>query len=142
MTHSIEVRGGEAPADRSTQPLGNAVWAALNGPHARFAERLGSAARYPADVYDFAALAALAALADPTDPAAWADLREPVDPGAAVRLKRVDDVPCGGDVVGGGPGVQLVETALRAEPAPEAVGLGPDDVLVRSPGRPREVRAL
>ncbi|GGV87406.1 GNAT family N-acetyltransferase [Streptomyces massasporeus] len=122
MTHSIEVRGGEAPADPSARPLDNAVWAALNGPHARFAERLGRAARYPADVYDFAALA------EPTDLAAWADLRELVGPGTVVRLKPVDDVPSGWDVVGGGQGVQLVDTALRSEPAPEAVRLGPDDV--------------
>lgn len=122
MTHSIEARGGEAPADPSPQPLDNAVWAALNGPHARFAERLGRAARYPADVYDFAALA------EPTDPAAWADLRELVGPGTVVRLKPVDDVPSGWDVVGGGQGVQLVDTALRSAPAPEAVRLGPDDV--------------
>ncbi|NUR41498.1 MAG: GNAT family N-acetyltransferase, partial [Streptomyces sp.] len=51
-----------------TRLLDNPVWAALDGPHAGFAERTGRAARYPADVYAFAALA------DPADPAAWADL--------------------------------------------------------------------
>ncbi|MFC9131527.1 GNAT family N-acetyltransferase [Streptomyces sp. NPDC057099] len=122
MAHSIDVRGGEALAGPSTHPLDNAVWAALAGPHARFAERLGRAARYPADVYDFAALA------DPADPAAWADLRTLVGPGTVVRLKPVEEVPSGWDVVGGGLGVQLVDTALRAQPAPEAVRLGPDDV--------------
>ncbi|GHD06168.1 hypothetical protein GCM10010313_23950 [Streptomyces violarus] len=122
MAHSIDVRGGEALANPSTRVLDNAVWAALAGPHARCAERLGRAARYPADVYDFAALA------DPADPAAWADLRTLVGPGTVVRLKPVEEVPSGWTVVGGGLGVQLVDTALRAQPAPEAVRLGPDDV--------------
>ncbi|MFJ4713846.1 GNAT family N-acetyltransferase [Streptomyces sp. NPDC088785] len=111
-----------APADPSTHPLDNAVWAALAGPHAHLAERVGRAARYPADVY------AYAALADPSDPAAWTDLHTLVGPGNTVRIKGVETVPAGWEVVGGGRGVQLVDTALRAEPAPRAVRLGPDDV--------------
>ncbi|MER5748463.1 GNAT family N-acetyltransferase [Streptomyces sp. NPDC002088] len=104
-------------------PLDNAVWAALTGPHAHFAERVGLAARYPADVYAFAALA------DPEDPAAWNDLRTLVGPGTAVRVKPVARVPDGWEITGGGVGVQLVATdALHTEPAPEAVRLGPDDV--------------
>jgi ribosomal protein S18 acetylase RimI-like enzyme len=102
--------------------LDNAVWASLAGPHARFAERAGGAARYPADVYG------CAALADPEDPAAWADLHTLVGAGAVVRIKPVHDVPDGWEVIGGGQGVQLVDTALRTEPAPEAVRLGPDDI--------------
>ncbi|UUU28313.1 GNAT family N-acetyltransferase [Streptomyces sp. DSM 40750] len=102
--------------------LDNAVWTALDGPHAHFAERFGKAARYPADVYAFAALA------EPGDPAAWADLHTLVGPGAVVRVKPVDEIPAGWEVVGGGQGVQLVDTGLRAEPAPEAVRLGLDDV--------------
>ncbi|MDX3520658.1 GNAT family N-acetyltransferase [Streptomyces scabiei] len=105
-----------------TPVLDNAVWASLDGPHARFAERFGRAARYPGDVYDFAALA------DPADPAAWADLHTLVGAGTVVRIKPVQEVPDGWEVVGGGQGVQLVDTALRAEPAPEAVRLGPADV--------------
>jgi ribosomal protein S18 acetylase RimI-like enzyme len=104
-------------------PLDNAVWAALTGPHAHLAERVGLAARYPADVYAFAALA------DPADPAAWADLHTLAGPGTTVRIKPVGRVPDGWDVVGGGEGVQLVPTpALWTEPAPEAVPLGPVDV--------------
>jgi hypothetical protein len=79
-------------------------------------------ARYPADVYAFAALA------DPADPAVWTDLHTLVGPATAVRVKAVESVPDGWDVVGGGRGVQLVGTHLRAGPAPEAVRLGPDDV--------------
>ncbi|SNX65433.1 FR47-like protein [Streptomyces sp. TLI_55] len=102
--------------------LDNPVWAALDGPHAPFAERIGRAARYPVDVYAFAALA------DPADPAAWADLHRLLGPATPARLKGVDGVPDGWDVVGGGQGVQLVDTHLRAEPDSEAVRLGPDDV--------------
>ncbi|MFC8343280.1 GNAT family N-acetyltransferase [Streptomyces sp. NPDC057280] len=105
-----------------TRLLDNPVWAALDGPHAGFAERAGRAARYPADVYAFAALA------DPADPAAWADLHRLLGPATTARVKGVDGVPAGWDVVGGGQGVQLVDTHLRAEPDPEAVRLGPDDV--------------
>ncbi|MET9791087.1 GNAT family N-acetyltransferase [Streptomyces canus] len=111
-----------APSAHDTSVLDNAVWAALDGPHAYLAERVGQAARYPADVYAFAALA------DPRDPAAWADLLTLVGPGTTVRIKPVETVPDGWEVVGGGVGVQLVDTALRAEPAPEAVQLGPDYV--------------
>ncbi|MCX4706782.1 GNAT family N-acetyltransferase [Streptomyces sp. NBC_01352] len=111
-----------APANPSTHFLDNPVWAALAGPHAHFAERVGRAARYPADVYAFAAVA------DPADPAAWADLHTLLGPETVVRIKEVESVPRGWEAVGGGRGVQLVDTALRAEPAPEAVRLGPDDV--------------
>nr|WP_245695382.1 GNAT family N-acetyltransferase [Streptomyces antibioticus] len=105
-----------------TRLLDNPVWAALDGPHAGFAERIGRAARYPADMYAFAALA------DPADLAAWADLHRLLGPATTARIKGVDGVPDGWDVVGGGQGVQLVDTRLRAEPDPEAVRLGPDDV--------------
>ncbi|WP_420823284.1 GNAT family N-acetyltransferase [Streptomyces fulvoviolaceus] len=125
VAHQTEVRGGGAPTAPSVADvpiLDNAVWAALDGPHAHLAERVGRAARYPADVYAFAALA------DPGDPAAWADLRTLVGPETVVRIKPVEKVPDGWEAVGGGTGVQFVDTALRAEPAPEAVRLGPDDV--------------
>ncbi|MCL6737959.1 GNAT family N-acetyltransferase [Streptomyces neyagawaensis] len=105
-----------------TDVLDNAVWSALTGPHAAFAEWVGGAARYPDDVYAFAALA------DPRDPAAWADLRTLVGAGAVVRVKPVDEVPDGWEILGGGQGVQLVDNGLRAEPDPEAERLGPADV--------------
>ncbi|MGW1916367.1 GNAT family N-acetyltransferase [Streptomyces sp. NPDC002076] len=120
MPQQTDLRGGGAPS--GTHVLDNAVWAALSGPHAHLAERLGRAARYRDGVYAFAALA------DPADPAAWDDLRALVGPGTAVRVKPVDRVPDGWRVEVGGEGVQLVDTALRAEPAPDAVRLGPADV--------------
>jgi len=121
VVHQIDIRGCGSLGTR-THVLDNPVWAALDGPHAVFAERAGRAARYPADVYAFAALA------DPADPAAWADLHELLGPATTVRIKGADTVPEGWDIVGGGQGVQLIDTDLRAEPAPEAVRLGPDDV--------------
>ncbi|MER5544065.1 GNAT family N-acetyltransferase [Streptomyces sp. NPDC002589] len=120
MSLQTDLRGdGATPA---THVLDNAVWAALTGPHAHLAERLGRAARYEDGVY------ALAALADPADPAAWQDLRTLVGPGTTVRIKPVDRVPDDWRLEGSGEGVQLVDVALRAEPAPEAVRLGRADV--------------
>ncbi|WP_405553576.1 GNAT family N-acetyltransferase [Streptomyces canus] len=125
MAQQTDIRAGGAssrPTAHDTSVLDNAVWAALDGPHAHLSERVGRAARYPDDVYAFAALA------DPRDPAAWADLHTLVGPATTVRIKPVETVPEGWDIVGGGVGVQLVDTALRAEHAPEAIRLGPDDV--------------
>ncbi|MEU0050989.1 GNAT family N-acetyltransferase [Streptomyces sp. NPDC006309] len=123
MAHPNDVRAGGAPtAPPGGSPLDNAVWAALDGPHAHLAERYGRAARYRADLYAFAALA------DPADPAAWADLHTLAGPSATVRVKPVGRVPDGWELLAEGEGVQLVDTALRAEPAPEAVLLGPADL--------------
>ncbi|SEE09600.1 FR47-like protein [Streptomyces sp. 2231.1] len=122
MAPTTDLRAGGAPAPAGTAVLDNAVWAALDGPHAHLAERVGRAARYLPGTYDFAALA------DPADPAAWTDLHTLAGPGTTVRIKPVERVPDGWEVVGGGEGVQLVDTALRAAPDPEAVRLGPADV--------------
>ncbi|MFC5907577.1 GNAT family N-acetyltransferase [Streptacidiphilus monticola] len=102
--------------------LDNPAWAALTGPHARFAERVGRAARYPVDVSPFTALS------DPDDPRAWDDLAALVGPGNLTAANGVTRPPDGWQVVESGQGVQLVDTALHAEPAPEAVRLGLDDV--------------
>ncbi|MCS0599689.1 GNAT family N-acetyltransferase [Streptomyces sp. LP11] len=122
MAPVTDLRGGGAPPLPGAPALDNAVWAALDGPHAHLAERHGRAARYRPDIYAFAALA------DPADPAAWADLRTLVGPGATVRIKPVEHAPDGWQITGSVEGVQLVDTALRAEPDPEAVRLGPADV--------------
>ncbi|MBG7697351.1 MULTISPECIES: GNAT family N-acetyltransferase [unclassified Streptomyces] len=122
MAHPTDVRPGAAPPLPDATVLDNAVWSALAGPHAHLADRHGSAARYRPETYAFAALA------DPADPAAWTDLHTLVGPGNPVRVKPVERVPDGWEVLGEGTGVQLVDTGLRAEPDPDAVHLGPDDV--------------
>ncbi|MFF4503092.1 GNAT family N-acetyltransferase [Streptomyces sp. NPDC001401] len=106
----------------SSHILDNPAWAALTGPHAHFAERAGRAARYPADVAPFYAVS------DLDDPRAWADLASLVGPGGTASVRGVRRAPAGWEVVRTGQGVQLVDTGLRAEPDPEAVRLGPDDV--------------
>ncbi len=101
----------------------NFVWAALTGPQAPFAEFTGAAARFRPDVAPFAALA------DPADPQAWADLAKLVGPDGLAVLPGVTAVPAGWREIGRTPGVQLVGTAgLRPEPVPEAVPLGLADV--------------
>ncbi|MGN5636878.1 GNAT family N-acetyltransferase [Streptomyces sp. AC154] len=113
-----------APPSRAVPPhiLDNAAWAALTGPHAHLAERVGRAARYPTDISPFSALE------DPADPRAWDDLAALVGPGAVTPVSGARTVPDGWTVERGGDGVQLVDTALYAEPAPEAEELGPADV--------------
>ncbi|MFI0977212.1 GNAT family N-acetyltransferase [Streptomyces sp. NPDC021093] len=117
-----------APTSPTSPPqphlLDNAAWAALTGPHAHLAERVGRAARYPVDV------AAFTALEDPADPRAWDDLARLVGPGADTAVTGVPDgsVPDGWRTEQSVEGVQLVDTSLHAEPAPEAVRLGPADV--------------
>ncbi|WP_458247349.1 GNAT family N-acetyltransferase [Streptomyces sp. MAI_2237] len=106
----------------SSHVLDNPAWAALTGPHAHFAERIGHAARYRQDVAPFHALS------DEDDPRAWADLGHLVGPGGTAAVRGVTEAPDGWEVVSLGHGVQLVDTSLRAEPDPEAVRLGPDDV--------------
>jgi ribosomal protein S18 acetylase RimI-like enzyme len=120
MTTSVHATPSQSP----TEPhiLDNAAWAALTGPHAHFAERVGRAARYPSDVSPFTALD------DPDDPRAWDDLAELVGPGTVTPVSGVRTLPDGWETVQSGQGVQLVDTALHAEPAPEAVRLGPADV--------------
>jgi len=102
--------------------LDNPAWAALTGPHAHLAERVGRAARYPVDVAGFHAIT------DNDDPRAWADLATLVGPGGTAAVRGVSETPDGWEIVRSGQGVQLVDTGLRAQPDPEAVRLGADDV--------------
>lgn len=118
--------GGEPATTGAAFAPHNPVWAALTGPHARFAEVRGRAARYRADVSVFAGLA------DPADPAAWDDLAGLLGPGGTALVTGSPVVPDHWEVVEGGEGVQMVGTALRAAHAPDAVRLGPadaDDVM-------------
>ncbi|MET9879507.1 GNAT family N-acetyltransferase [Actinacidiphila glaucinigra] len=118
--HPAEPEGG--PARDGVPALDNPVWGTLTGTHARFAEVCGRAARYRSDVSLFAGLA------DPADPAAWADLAKLLGPGGTALVTGSPVIPDDWEVVEGGEGVQMVDTALRAEHAPEAVRLGAGDV--------------
>ncbi|MFE7171687.1 GNAT family N-acetyltransferase [Streptomyces sp. NPDC057616] len=106
----------------SSHILDNPAWAALTGPHAHFAEQVGRAARYPADVAPFHAVA------DTADVTAWADLAALVGPGGTASVRGVTQPPSGWETVRTGHGVQLTDTGLHAAFDPEAVRLGPDDV--------------
>ena len=104
--------------------LDNPVWHSLIGAHAGLGEGSGLARRYRPDVSIFAAVS------DPRDPQAWRDLTEVAGPGGTALITGAEGV-CGGgwELVGGGEGVQLVETSrVAAAPDPEAIVLGDADV--------------
>jgi ribosomal protein S18 acetylase RimI-like enzyme len=102
--------------------LDNVVWSSLTGPHAHIAEIGGAAARYPADV------AVFAALADESDPDAWADLARLVGPGGSAALLGDPVPPPDWDVTWRMTAVRMVDTDLRAEPDPAALPLTAADV--------------
>ncbi|WP_405495463.1 GNAT family N-acetyltransferase [Streptomyces sp. NBC_00096] len=115
------------PTPVTPHVLDNPAWASLSGAHAAFAERAGGpaapyAARYAADVAPFSAIA------DPDDPRSWEALGSLTGAGGVVSLAGVLTPPDGWETAGSIEGVQLVDTSLRAEPAPGAVRLGPADV--------------
>lgn len=117
------VTAGIPAAPAAPHVLDNPAWASLSGPHAAFAVRVGGrAARYAPDV------AVFSALSDPADPRSWDALRSLAGPDRVVSLSGLLTPPPGWETVWSTPGVQLVDTSLRAEAAPEAVRLGPADV--------------
>jgi ribosomal protein S18 acetylase RimI-like enzyme len=113
-----------AADDPATDPvLDNPAWSALVGEHAHLAEGSRFARRYPSSVSPFAAIA------DETDPQAWADLASLAGPGGlAVLTGRRGPAPAGWSVVEGGQGVQLVGDAVAGAAYDEALVLGADDV--------------
>jgi ribosomal protein S18 acetylase RimI-like enzyme len=110
-----------SPADEAT--LDNPAYAALCGPHARFAEVCGRARRYPADVAPFLGL--------PSDPSPqdWRDGSTLIAPGAyaAVRYSG-PDVPETLKVLDTFDLVQMVGDRVTGGECPEAIALGADDV--------------
>ncbi|HEU5354019.1 MAG TPA: GNAT family N-acetyltransferase [Actinocrinis sp.] len=127
---SVEDISGPASPDPAALPetdphrvLDRVTWAALSGPHARFAERHGRAIRYQPDIAPFAALE------DPDDEGCWADAADLVGPaGSVVLLPGPTGAPAGWRQVFGGQVSLFVDTRVDAQPDPEAIVLGPDDV--------------
>ena len=99
--------------------LDNPVWAALTGPHARFAERHARAARYLPDASPFVAI---------PDESAWPDLAALVGPGTVVVVATNLPIPPDWEMLDRVPGVQLVDAGVEAAPFPEAVRLTSADV--------------
>ncbi|GGM21917.1 hypothetical protein GCM10007977_023820 [Dactylosporangium sucinum] len=103
--------------------LDSPAWAALAGPHRRFAEVSGRAVRYHPDVAPFAAVAP-----DAGDDV-WDDLAKLAGPGQVVTVVgAAPPPPAGWEVVLEIPGVQLVDVELDAAADPEAVRLDETDV--------------
>jgi GNAT superfamily N-acetyltransferase len=102
--------------------LDDAIWASLTGPHARFAERLGQAARYPVDVAPFLAVS------PDSDARVWTDIAELAGPGAVVALARGTTPPPDWELVERVPAVQLVDAGVAVAEDAEAVPLTKDDV--------------
>jgi ribosomal protein S18 acetylase RimI-like enzyme len=103
--------------------LDNPIYAALNGPHARFALSHGRAYRYDPEVAPFFAL--------PPDPSPrdWADAIELIPAGtAAAVLQPEADIPAPWLTVGAYSVVQMVGDQVTGADDPDAITLGPDDV--------------
>jgi ribosomal protein S18 acetylase RimI-like enzyme len=114
-----------APSTPGTDwhPLDRPAWAALTGPHARFARVRGLAARYPAEISPFFGLA------DDADPQAWIDLAALAGPDTEVVLGGLaHPPPAGWEILFSGQGVQMVDTTVDAAADPEAVVLGAADI--------------
>ncbi|WP_411106568.1 GNAT family N-acetyltransferase [Streptomyces sp. cmx-4-9] len=107
-----------------TGVLDHPAWAALTGPHRGFAVTgpAGLAVRYPGDV------SPLAALHDPADPRAWADLAALAEPGGLLLVTGLSGPPEGWETVVSLPGVQLDGRDVRGRASAQAVPLGPADV--------------
>ncbi|HEY2670541.1 MAG TPA: GNAT family N-acetyltransferase [Rugosimonospora sp.] len=111
------------PTGGGAHVLDNPVMASLRAAHAHLAEVNGRAARYPADVF------LAAALADASDPRAWADLAALA--GTTGRSLLVGDPPApppDWKVAMRADGVQLIGAGVEPVADSEAVVLGTADV--------------
>lgn len=109
--------------DADSAVLDNPAHSALLGPHARFAERYGTALRYPVDVSPWVAL--------PDDPstADWDDAAELVGPNGTITLATVTVEPPEGWVSRMRmAGVQMIGDTVRGQSDAEVVELGATDV--------------
>ena len=102
--------------------LDNPIWYSLTGPHANFAESLGSVHRYQPD------LSLFAGIPDDPDDKTWSDLATLVGPGVEVPISG-DTVtaPDGWEELFRGVGVQMIDVSVDAAPDDEAFVLGAGD---------------
>ncbi len=104
-------------------PLDNPAYAALLGPHARFAQASGRARRYPPDVAPFLGLPATPVERD------WRDAAELVPSGTQVGIIRTaGPMPASWTTVRSFEVLQLIADRVIGVVAPNAVRLGPADV--------------
>jgi predicted GNAT family acetyltransferase len=109
------------PADEEL--LDNPVYAALCGPHARFAQVRGRARRYPVDVAPFLAL--------PSPPSAedWRDAASLVAPGTYVAVRQSSsELPDAWQAVATFDLVQMIGEQVTGFESSEAIPLGAADV--------------
>jgi len=110
-----------SPADEAL--LDNPVYAALCGPHARFAQVCGRARRYPIDVAPFLALPSPQSAQD------WRDAAALVAPGTYAALRHDGaELPDGWQAVGSFDLVQMIGERVTGVSCPEATPLGAADV--------------
>jgi len=103
-----------------TSPLDNPIWAALTGPQAGLAERVGDAARYPADVSLFCGIAG---------PDGWSSLYALAGPGQEVYMSGPYlSPPPGWATTFRMGGVQLTGERVEGRAFASAEVLGPADV--------------
>jgi ribosomal protein S18 acetylase RimI-like enzyme len=111
------------PTSGGAHVLDNPVMASLRAAHAHLAEINGRAARYPGDVF------LAAALADASDPLAWADLAALAGPsGRSLLVGDPPAPPPDWKVVIQVDGVQLIGAGVEPLADPEAMVLGTADV--------------
>jgi ribosomal protein S18 acetylase RimI-like enzyme len=107
--------------------LDNPAWHSLSGPHARFAQRHGTARRYHPDVSIFVGLP------DERDEQVWRDLAALVGPGIEVPITEAAEAPpADWELVTRGDGVQMVDDGIDARPDPQAVVLTAADAAEMS----------
>jgi ribosomal protein S18 acetylase RimI-like enzyme len=102
--------------------LDNPVYAALCGPHARFAQASGRARRYPVDVAPFLALPSR------PSPQDWQDAAGLVAPGTYAGIYSGTELPDGWQAVQAFDLVQMIGERITGVECSEAIPLGAADV--------------
>ena len=103
--------------------LDNPIYAALCGPHARFAQVRGRVRRYPVDVAPFLGLPS------PPSPEDWRDAAALVAPGSYAAVGFIDaELPEQWQALTAFDLVQMVEQRVSGADCPEAIPLGVADV--------------